>query len=66
MKVSWNLTIKNYDKKKKHWSDKTFQASIENFYFYYNDFVIKKFDFNYVVKIKNKVKIDKSKYIQST
>ena len=64
MKVFRNLTIKDYNKKK-HWFDKAFQASVENFYFYYNDFVTEKFDFNHVVKTWNKIEIDEFKYIQS-
>ena len=51
MKVSRNLTIKNYYKKKKHWSDKTLQASVKSFYSYYEDFMIEKFDFNHAVKV---------------
>ena len=51
MKVFRNLTIKNHDKKKEHWLDKTLQTSIKSFYFYCDDFVIKKFDLNYVIKV---------------
>ena len=51
MKISRSLTIKNHDKKKKHWSDKTLQPLVESCYSYYNNFVIEKLDFNHVMKI---------------
>ena len=51
MKVFRSLAIRNHDKKKKHWSDKAFQTSVENFYFYYDDFMIESFDLNHVVKV---------------
>ena len=65
MKTSRNLTIKTYDKKKKYWSDKTLQASVESFYSYYDNFMIEKFDFNHIIKVENEIEINEFKYVQS-